>query len=123
MGEKGYCFKQGKVLSNSEVCKDFKLKVDKDIKKRLFIEDSAEGRSGPENDKTGVDKLQLEAKGLALGRGGKTKKRVFVDTERGEGTTPQAIGEDYDQDQRLFLVILVGGLIVLIVVMFASGVF
>jgi hypothetical protein len=122
MGGKGYCFKHSKVLSSSEICKDFKLKVTKDTKKRLFIEDSSETGAGEGSDKT-EDELRFSSKGLALEGGGKTKTRVFIDTEGGEGIRPQGVGGDYDKDQRIFLAILMGGLVVLIVVMFASGVF
>lgn len=125
MGEKGFCFKQNKVLSSLQSCDDFSLKIDEDMKKRWFLDKKDERKKGALM--RGVDNIRVEVKPEGSEEFSLTKKSTvgrkrFIDTEGGDKNTPVSQNTGYEQEKNLFLAIIVGGIIILIIVLFASGV-
>jgi hypothetical protein len=125
IGEKGFCFKQNKVLSSSQSCDDFSLKIDEDMKKRWLLEKKDERKAGALIE--GVNNIKVEVKPegseeFSLKKKSKVKEKRFIDTEGGDKITSASQSEEYKQGQNLFLAIIVGGLIILIIVLYASGV-
>ncbi len=127
MGDKGFCFKHSKILSSADpACHDFSLKTQKEGKKRFILDKQDERPQGapletetieePETQE-GTDKTGLRQKS-------RVKSRIFVDapSKQTNITNIQLKEEDFDQGQNLFLAIMIGGFIILVIVLFASGV-
>jgi hypothetical protein len=125
MGEKDFCFKHDKIVSSAfSGCEDFNPSLKDDLKKRFIMEKTEESTAGAK----GEGKLGLAvetASGYEEFIGSKKSEvegKLFLDIEE-KGETPSKTSNGFDQGQKLFLAIIGGGLLVLIIVLFAAGVF
>jgi hypothetical protein len=124
MGEKGFCFKKSKVMTNPPAhCEDFKSKTVADKKKRWILEENDTRKGGAEAENIEITEKPSGTEGFRLPKKSKTKGRISFDTEPGEEMKFPPREEALDQGQKLFLAVLVGGVIILIAVLFVSGVF
>ncbi|RMF88895.1 MAG: hypothetical protein D6733_07505 [Methanobacteriota archaeon] len=125
LGSKGFCFKHNRtVAASSAGCDDFRLRTDEDLKRRWVFEERDSRRGSPEFEGVTVDEKPVGSEGFALPKKGTVKEKVFIDGEGGEKplVPPPGTGGS-DQGQNLFLAVLLAGLIILAVVLIATGVF
>jgi hypothetical protein len=123
IGGKGFCFKKNKVIKTPPFnCENFQSKADAELKKRLILEEKDE-RSGQRNhEKFKVDEKSLVSEDFRLPKIAKTRERAFIDYT-GEDEEKRNSGEmSRDLSQNLFMGIILGGFIILIIVLFATGV-
>jgi hypothetical protein len=124
MGAKGFCFKHNKMISSpSSGCEDFTMKTDEDLKKRLVFEEKDKRQSGSGFEGITVVEKPEDTDDFTLPKEGRVKKKIFIDTEGGEESTVQPKEGYRDQGQNLFLAILLVGVVILIGILIATGVF
>lgn len=126
MGERGFCFKHSKVISSASGCDDFAPKIEEEMKKRWSLENKETREHGAEIE--GFDKITVTehpsgSEGFALPKKDRVKERIFIDTKPEGETASKPRNDASEQGQNLFLAILIGGLIILILILFATGVF
>ncbi len=124
MGEKVFCFKKSKVMTTPPpYCEDFKPKAAPDKKRRRILEERDDRKGGSEAENIELIEKPMDTEGFKLPKKSMTKDGISIDTEVGEGMNAQNREDELDQGQKLFLAILVGGMLILIAVLFATGVF
>ncbi len=125
MGEKGFCFKQNRVVtSRPDACDNFEINIDEEMKKRWFL-DKKEKRIGtPKEDfkDITVEQMPEGSDEFRLPKKGTSKDRLFIDTPITDEPAIQKTEEALDKGDNLFLGIIVGGIAVLIIILFALGV-
>ena len=126
MGERGFCFKHSKVISSASGCDDFAPKMDEEMKKRWYLENKGTREHGAEIE--GFDKITVTehpsgTEGFTLPKKDRVKEKIFIDTKTEGEMTSKPRTDASEQGQNLFLAILIGGLVILIVILFATGVF
>jgi hypothetical protein len=126
MGEKDFCFKQGKILSSAAGCKDYTIKMNSELKKRLVLgkrDDREKGAVAQGIEGVTVVERPSGSEGFSLSKEDIIKEKPFIDKMDEDEREEISEEEDFDEGQKLFLVVLLGGLIVLIIVLFIAGVF
>jgi hypothetical protein len=111
------------MASPPSFCEDFKPKTRHDKKRRWILEEKDKRKGGAEAENIELTQNPIGTEGFRLPKKSKTKKRISFDTETGEEMKSPLREEEFDQGQKLFFAILVGGVIILIAVLFITGVF
>jgi hypothetical protein len=124
IGEKGFCFKRRKVMAAPPPhCDDFKSTTRHDKKKRWILEKRDGRKGGAEVENIELTEKPVGTEGFRLPKKSTTMGRSSIDTEGGEEMKFPPGQEEFDQGQKLFLAILVGGVIILFAVLLVTGVF
>jgi len=121
MGEKGFCYRRGKVLSSISACEDYKPRIEEVEMRRWMI---SEGEERSPGEAGGFEKVTVKAKpGSASSGSSKWSRgeRLYIDVEgRGEMEEQSREAGGYDQGERLFLTVLAAGLLLIIALMVAG---
>lgn len=99
------------------------MKTDEDMKKRWVFEERDERRGGARAEEITVVERAAGTGEFVLPKKTKTKEKIFIDSVIDEEIMGLPKERAYDQGENLFLAVLAVGLVVLIIILLATGVF
>jgi len=124
MGGKTFCYKHDKVVDPPGGCQDYVGKSGtEEHKKRLIIEGTSKEGVGIEGaGEITVTEKPAGSAGFELPKKVDKKGKLFIDVPSDEKNFQPPTTETPDQSEKLFLAILGVGLLLLIIILTASGV-
>lgn len=125
MGGKGFCFKHSKVVKDPSIgCSDFRLRIDNDEKKRWIIEETQNRPSGA--DTSTAEKIDVIAKPVGhpdfkLEKKSTIKTHPFIETPVKDEELLHPRSKIDVEGQTILLAIIIGGILLLIIILFLTG--